>query len=139
MVYLNDDFSGGDTVFYDTFGQRNKYDTVEDEMKKGFTERFRYTPKQGSVLVFNHNMIHEGAQLLIGTKYVIRSDIVFKRTSRPETYNYQWQQHPDFLEAVHYFRKAIQYELDGDLKKASIYYQKELALRQCFICDTQHT
>lgn len=130
LIYLNDNFSGGNTVFYDTVGPRDGEDIVADEMKKGYHERFTYNPKRGSVLIFNHNMIHEGAPLLSGTKYVIRSDIVFKRISRPTTYNYNWRKHPDFLQAINYFRKAMNCELDGDLANASIYYQKELALRQ---------
>jgi hypothetical protein len=137
LIYLNDDFDGGDTVFYNTLGERQKYDLVEDEMKKGFVERYRYRPKKGSVLIFNHNMIHEGTSISHGIKYVIRSDIVFQRTNRPETYNEEWKRNPDFLEAIHYFRQAIQYELDGDLKKASLYYQKELALRQ-YQCQYQN-
>lgn len=130
IIYLNDDFSGGDTVFYDTLGVRNKEDLVEDEMRNGYVERFRYKPKKGSVLIFNHNMIHEGEKILTGIKYVIRSDIIFKRISKPILYNYDWKKHPDFLLAINYFRKAINYELDGDLQNASIFYQKELAIRQ---------
>jgi hypothetical protein len=130
LIYLNDDFLGGDTVFYDTLNTRNKNDIVIDEMKSGYIERFRYKPKKGSVLIFNHNMIHEGTHLLTGSKCVIRSDIIFKRVSRPITYNCNWKKHPDFLQAINYFRKAINCELDGDLENASIYYQKELALRQ---------
>ncbi len=80
LIYLNDNFSGGDTVFYDALGTRSKEDLVNDEMNKGFVELFRYKPKKGSVLIFNHNIIHE--------TYVIRSDIIFKRISRPITYNY---------------------------------------------------
>ena len=90
-------------------------------MKKGYRERYTYKPKKGSVLIFNHNMIHEGSRLVEGTKYVIRSDIVFKRISRPVAYNYDWRKHPDFLEAINYFRKAMNCELDGDLENASIY------------------
>ena len=63
-------------------------------------------------------------------KYLIRSDIIFKRISRPESYNYEWKRNPDFLEAINYFRKAINSELDGKLEEASFYYQKELAIRQ---------
>ncbi len=103
---------------------------VEDEMKKGYSERFRYKPKTGSVLIFNHNMIHKGEKLESGIKYVIRTDVVFKRIAKPQDYSHEWKKNPDFLEAINYFRKAINDELDGNLKEASIYYQKELAIRQ---------
>lgn len=75
-------------------------------------------------------MIHEGEKVLIGTKYVVRSDIVFKRICRPDLYDYSWRTDPDFLLAIDYFRRAMNCELDGDLESASIYYHKELAIRQ---------
>lgn len=49
LIYLNDDFDGGCTVFYNTFGTRKKKDLVHDELARGYTERFRYRPKKGSV------------------------------------------------------------------------------------------
>jgi hypothetical protein len=130
LIYINDDFEGGDTVFYDTYGTRTREDLVDDELKRGYTERFRYKPKTGSVLIFNHNMIHEGEALSHGTKYVIRSDVVFKRPVKPPSYDAKWKNDPNFLKAIDYFRRAINCELDGNIKDASIYYQKELAIRQ---------
>lgn len=133
LIYLNDNFDGGDTVFYDTFGPRSKEEIVSDEMSKGFIERFRYKPKSGSILIFNHNMIHEGQKLKKGVKYVIRTDVVFKRTLKPLNYNHKWKKNKDFLLAINYFRKAINYELDGDTINSSIFYQKELAIRQTHV------
>jgi len=130
LVYLNDGFEGGDTVFYKTNTKREKHQIVAEEMAGGFVELFRYRPKKGSVLIFNHNMIHMGEHIMNGTKYVIRSDIVYHCT-RDAGYNYSWLQHPDYLEAVKLYREAINQELDGHLDRASILYQRGLALRQC--------
>ena len=68
LLYLNDDFSGGDTVFHDAAGPRTKEDLVQDELARGYRERFRFKPKKGSVLLFNHNMIHEGETVTSGVK-----------------------------------------------------------------------
>ena len=57
LMYLNDDFDGGGTEFKDLF-------TV--------------SPKQGSLLVFFHPLKHEGKILTAGTKYVLRSDIMYR-------------------------------------------------------------
>ena len=58
MVYLNEDFQGGETVFL-----------VEPETK--------ITPKTGMALLFQHPIIHEGAEVTSGTKYVIRTDLMY--------------------------------------------------------------
>ncbi len=56
MIYLNDDFEGGETEF----------------------ERlFTVAPKKGSALVFYHPLRHEGKTLIGGTKYVLRTDVMY--------------------------------------------------------------
>ena len=37
------------------------------------------TPKQGLALVFNHNTLQEGTQVITWTKYIIRTEIMFYR------------------------------------------------------------
>jgi prolyl 4-hydroxylase len=56
MIYLNDDFKGGATTFNDLI----------------------VTPKRGSALIFHHYIEHEGSEVLEGTKYVLRTDIMFQ-------------------------------------------------------------
>jgi hypothetical protein len=41
----------------------------------------KITPKAGSVVLFEHDLFHRGRPLLWGTKYVLRTDIMF--TNRP--------------------------------------------------------
>ena len=60
MIYLNDDFEGGDTGFRYT----------------------RIRPKRGMALVFNHELLHEGAPVTKGRKYVLRSDVMFNPPGR---------------------------------------------------------
>jgi predicted 2-oxoglutarate/Fe(II)-dependent dioxygenase YbiX len=57
MVYLNDDFDGGHTRFPDV--GRN------------------VVPRAGTALLFEHFVLHEGCAVTAGTKYVIRSDIMY--------------------------------------------------------------
>ncbi|KFF22522.1 prolyl hydroxylase family protein [Chryseobacterium sp. JM1] len=56
MIYLNDDFEGGETEFENLF-------TV--------------APKKGSALVFYHPVRHEGKTLISGNKYVLRTDVMY--------------------------------------------------------------
>lgn len=70
MIYLNDakvEFTGGDTVFYSAGPS-----TVEPPQEIG-----RYTPQQGSLIVFDHSLWHAGELVTSGTKYVMRSDLIY--------------------------------------------------------------
>lgn len=55
MIYLNDDFQGGETRF--------------DEV----TVR----PETGMGLIFRHELFHEGAAVRMGRKYVLRTDVMY--------------------------------------------------------------
>ncbi len=57
MIYLNDHFSGGITKF----------------------REFSVTPQTGSALVFPHRVMHEGAEIESGTKYVLRTDVMYRK------------------------------------------------------------
>lgn len=57
MVYLNDDFTGGKTAFWD-------FETA-------------VVPRTGSGLLFQHRMLHEGCVVQSGIKYVLRSDVMY--------------------------------------------------------------
>ena len=59
LVYFNDDFQGGETVF------QEQLDRV-------------VTPKTGMVSIFQHKLRHEGRPVLRGAKYAMRSDVVFE-------------------------------------------------------------
>ncbi|MEL6182377.1 MAG: 2OG-Fe(II) oxygenase [Myxococcota bacterium] len=57
MVYLNDDFDGGETDFPE--------------------QSQVVVPRQGSALLFQHMLLHEGKQVDRGTKYVLRTDVFY--------------------------------------------------------------
>ena len=59
LIYLNEVDSGGETAFY-----------VEPEIK--------ITPKAGSILVFQHDITHEGCEVVSGIKYVVRTDVMYR-------------------------------------------------------------
>lgn len=57
LVYLNEDFEGGRTLFRDSV---------------------IITPQTGSALLFIHRTWHEGEEVIAGTKYALRSDVLYK-------------------------------------------------------------
>ncbi|MES2950034.1 MAG: 2OG-Fe(II) oxygenase [Pseudomonadota bacterium] len=58
MIYLNDDFEGGSTDF--------GWESVK--------------PTQGMALVFPHRLRHQGAVVLSGVKYVLRTDVLYAKS-----------------------------------------------------------
>ena len=69
LVYLNDDFTGGTTDFYQDDDGNDDEDTL----------RVRVFPKRGMALVFAHRQLHEGAAVERGRKYVLRTDVMYAR------------------------------------------------------------
>jgi len=59
LVYFNDDFEGGETRF---------------------TEQLEQTvvPSPGLVAVFQHKVRHEGCEVISGTKYAMRTEVLFE-------------------------------------------------------------
>ena len=63
MVYLNEDFEGGETRFF-----------VEPEVV--------IKPRTGASLFFQHPIIHEGSEVSAGVKYVLRTDLIYRISPR---------------------------------------------------------
>jgi len=59
LLYLNEDFVGGATRF-----------VLENEM---------VYPKTGKLLLFRHNILHSGMPCSNGIKYVLRTDVIYKK------------------------------------------------------------
>jgi len=62
MVYLNEDFEGGETGFL-----------VEPEKI--------IKPQTGMGLLFQHPIIHEGCEVKKGVKFVLRTDLMYRKLS----------------------------------------------------------
>ena len=61
MIYLNSGFDGGEMHFYDA------------DLQLRATVR----PETGMALVFRHAQLHEGAPVISGRKYVLRTDVMY--------------------------------------------------------------
>lgn len=70
LIYLNDDFVGGETTFF------------IPSLKEGVLNAYPVKPIMGSVAVFPHGeaqdaLLHEGTGVVEGAKYVIRTDVEY--------------------------------------------------------------
>ena len=61
MLYLNTPDKGGSTNFY------------------GDGTATKVSPTAGMALIFDHDLLHEGATLEAGHKYCIRTDVMYTR------------------------------------------------------------
>lgn len=59
MVYLNEGYAGGRTAFLEL--------------------GLEVTPRRGMALLFQHMQLHTGCTVEAGTKYVLRSDVMYRR------------------------------------------------------------
>lgn len=60
LIYLNEGFAGGSTMF-----------------KDGPV----VVPRQGMALLFRHPILHQGEAVQTGCKYVLRSDVMYRRVA----------------------------------------------------------
>ncbi|MCA9067586.1 MAG: hypothetical protein KDA84_01600, partial [Planctomycetaceae bacterium] len=64
MIYLNEDFTGGETSFDDSYSNEP-------------FDAFEVTPQTGMALCFAHHVHHKGEPVLEGRKYVLRTDVMY--------------------------------------------------------------
>jgi predicted 2-oxoglutarate/Fe(II)-dependent dioxygenase YbiX len=64
LVYLNDGFEGGATVFHES------------------RDSLLVWPQAGKALVFYHRHVHEGMLVARGRRYVLRTDVMYRYEAR---------------------------------------------------------
>lgn len=117
MVYLNDDFVGGSTNFVDEKQALYKNPSTGIYCAEESNILLKIAPKTGMALVFNHHILHEGHQLETKTKYIMRSDIMFKKIR-----GRMWKSEKE-KEAVFLLQQAEQLETDGKYMEAAECYR----------------
>lgn len=69
QFYLNESCVGGATSFLSESMFRSDRGDVNKKLE--------VNPKTGQILIFQHDLLHEGSQVTEGIKYVVRSDILY--------------------------------------------------------------
>ena len=70
MIYLNDDFEGGATHFYNQ--HQRHYQIANDEHCV-----YTYQPRTGDALLFLSQITHDGGRVVSGKKYIMRSEVLY--------------------------------------------------------------
>lgn len=85
MLYLNQDFSGGETIFFSAEEYLNKLKVKNLKPKdQSYLVGATVVPQTGSALFFQHQLPHEGAEVKVGCKYVLRTDVMYSSKNTEE-------------------------------------------------------
>uniref|UniRef100_A0A6B2KZU4 Fe2OG dioxygenase domain-containing protein n=1 Tax=Arcella intermedia TaxID=1963864 RepID=A0A6B2KZU4_9EUKA len=103
MVYLNDNFTGGKTTFFDDDGK----------------EILSVTPKTGMALIFNHDVMHLGGEIVKGTKFIVRTDVMFFRYKSSKIHHLDSNEHleKEYVEAL--CEDSMKHTLEGNPEEAT--------------------
>jgi len=66
LIYLSDEYEGGEALI-------------------GGTAKFK--PKAGTAIVFPHYILHGAAPLISGTRYTVRTDVMYRSTKLTQVHN----------------------------------------------------
>ena len=103
MVYLNHDFKGGKTLFLDNNGY----------------VKFSGIPKCGSAVVFTGETLHQAEPIISGSKYILRTEIIFKRVNCnqiPKKTKENYLNDPKYLQMKNLFNQSESFEISGDVE-----------------------
>ncbi|XP_076096070.1 uncharacterized protein LOC143067021 [Mytilus galloprovincialis] len=120
MLYLNNEFQDGCTQFVNEnqtlYKDANGKYCAED---KNILERIH--PHPGMALLFNHQRLHEGQKVRDGTKYILRTDIMYQRCGDKTMDDSEEK-------ALQLLQEAERLEGMGDCMKAAEFYRKAFKL-----------
>ena len=69
------------------------------------------SPKAGTALIFNHDTLHEGLPVTEGVKYIIRTEVMYRRVDRemiPDPLSYKRDE--NYLTTLALYQKSWQLE-----------------------------
>jgi len=80
LVYLNDDFKGGETGYWmNDEGIHCRFMRNENKANGGKEHQRVIIPVTGKAIVQDQNILHEGMPPTQGTKYILRMDIIHRK------------------------------------------------------------
>ena len=139
LIYLSEDFKGGQTCFYFPKDPMlsSKGLTIKEEIKlrggltKGY-ECVKIVPKVGHAVLSSQSILHEALPVKDGTKYILKTDVVVKRSLKEFGFAVEEREKKDYLTCLDYFRSAQQEELEQNFDVASDLFEKALSIRYSY-------
>ena len=116
LIYLNQDFKGGETRFYN---DPTKTDSDFEEYSLLHTLK----PSLGQLALFNQDFYHEGCPVTKGTKYILRTEIMYLRVdSLSIPRDVKFEQSEAYQKIGQLFKESERLEKNGDVYAASESY-----------------
>ncbi len=139
LIYLNEDFKGGETCFYfpkdSTLSSKGMTIKEEINLHGGLENGYkcvRIVPKVGHAVLSSQSILHEALPVSNGTKYILKTDVVVKRCAKEFGFAVAECEKKDYMVCLNYFREAQQKELNRNFDVASDLYEKALSIRYCY-------
>lgn len=123
LIYLNDFPAGGETHLFE--GEQCNVMFLDNDSNKyrGSADRRvgSVVPKKGRAAFFYYDLLHEGAPVTEGLKYICRADLLYRRTPPILT-------NPKDMEAFALYQEAGLVESNGDAFRACEMLQRVVKL-----------
>lgn len=69
------------------------------------------TPRAGTALIFNHDALHEGEPVTLGVKYIIRTEIMYRRVDTEMLSNLgNYQKEESYIKTLTLYQKSWELE-----------------------------
>ncbi|KAG2387655.1 hypothetical protein C9374_001249 [Naegleria lovaniensis] len=79
-------------------------------------------PKRGTAAIFNHDLYHEGNTVLNGSKYVLRTELIFRRVDSTNIYRDNFKTSKEFLKVKKLIDESDELEKQGKIKESTEKY-----------------
>ncbi|XP_064395912.1 uncharacterized protein LOC135342948 isoform X2 [Halichondria panicea] len=117
IIYLNSDFQGGATNFI----SEEKQDRVLCSV----------TPVVGTALIFNHDTLHEAEPVCTGTKYIVRTEIMYRRVDTEMLPNPgAYESDGNYLRTLTLYQKSLELEKSGNIQGFTDTYLEAIKLQR---------
>eukprot|EP01080_Neovahlkampfia_damariscottae_P012844 gene12844-7193_t len=105
IVYLNDGYEGGNTQFIKV--PEGGFKEFLENSNENYEVLESYEPKLGSCLIFPNYNCHAGDKLTKGRKYILRTELVFKRMNVDQIDEQKDVSNPNYQKMWDYYDKVV--------------------------------
>ncbi|KAG2378574.1 hypothetical protein C9374_008213 [Naegleria lovaniensis] len=116
LVYLDSSYAG--TTLLKKVPDPQEKDVSIMKFKKITTLR----PKEGAVAIFNHDLYHAGQRVRYGRKYVLRTELIFKRVDSESIFRMNYKHDEEYLRIKKLVDESNELEKQGKVLESSQKY-----------------
>ena len=124
LVYLSSSDQG--TTLLKKVGE----EIQQDDLVFKFKQLARIQPNIGSVAIFNHDLYHAGERVNYGFKYVMRTELVFKRVDQESIYRMHYRNSEEFQKVKRLIDDSHELEKKGSLTESTIKYVQAMDMQR---------